>query len=311
VRAVIATVALTLAPACGGGSGGAGIVGGASSSSSSSAVAPASTGPTFADLLRDFEQGTDNVCTRGEPACIDAVITEMRTRFDRLAARCDHVAPWALLYLRSTEGLRKLTATPGALEDPVFEIHLGVHFAALYFRAYDNWYAGRKSEVPQAWQTMFAAADDRAVSGLGNILLGINAHVSGDLPVALVSAGLPPDGSQQLPDFRAVNQIFEAETLPVLTEVGDRFDPTVAQVAIPGVAANEQGVLSLLASWREASFTDGERLSAAGAARQQVEAQIADVANAKALPVRAGTSYVPFTNDAQQRDDYCRQHGGG
>src|SRR4051812_44477844 len=32
---------------------------------------------TFSDLERGFDEGADNVCTRGTVECIDAVITEM------------------------------------------------------------------------------------------------------------------------------------------------------------------------------------------------------------------------------------------
>jgi len=221
------------------------------------------------------------------------------------------MAPWALEYLRTTEGVHTLLTTPGAVKDPVFLTQLDARFAAQYFRAYDNWHAGNKGDVPPAWRTAFAAADDEAVTALGNMLLGSNAHISADLPLALVSAGLPPDGSAQHTDFEAVNQVLRDAIVPVLTEIGQRFDPTVARVALPGVAVGKEGVIELLASWREAAFADGERLSGAGAARPRVKAQLAEVAAAKALPVRAASSYLPFTGAARQRDDYCKEHGGG
>jgi hypothetical protein len=257
---------------------------------------------SFSDLERGFDQGADNVCTRGEVECIDAVIAELRRHLDTLVARCDHLAPWALVYLRDSEGFRRLVATPGALQDPAFVTHVDMWFAKLYFNAYDNWYAGRKDPVPRAWQIAFEAADTKAVSALGDTVLAVNAHISGDLPVALANAGLPPDGSKELPDFQTANQVFHDAIAPIIAEVAARFDPTVAQVDIPGVADDEQGLLAVIAAWRDASFADGERISTAGAA---------DLAAAKALPVRTGTSYLPFTGGSQQRDEYCQQHGRG
>jgi hypothetical protein len=269
------------------------------------------TSESFADLVRGFDEGADNVCTRGEVACVDAVIAEMRSRLDALVETCDHLAPWALTYLKSTEGFRAMRATPGSLDDPVFFTHLDVRFAQLYFQAFDRWHSGRKGEVPQAWQIAFEAADSKAVSGIGNLLLGISAHISRDLPVALADVGLPADGSGALADYRKVNKVFEDVMPDVITESAARFDPTVADVDIPGIAADQQSVLALIVAWRETSFIDAERVSRAGADRKAVVAQIDSVTAGESLAIRAATSYLPIISGPQARDAYCSEHGTG
>ena len=48
------------------------------------------------------------------------------------------------------------------------------------------------------------AAKGRQVTGLGNLLLGMNAHINRDLPFVLYSIGLTaPDGSSRKPDHDA------------------------------------------------------------------------------------------------------------
>jgi hypothetical protein len=277
-----------------------------------STASPRDDATSWDEIVRGFEAGDDdNVCTRGEIACIDAVLTEMRRRFDELVARCDHVAPWALTYLRSTEGFRSLLATPGALHDSVFVTHLDVRFAQLYFRAYDNWYGGRKAEVSEPWQIVFDAADNKGVAGIGSMMLAINAHISRDLPVALAQEGLSADASAKRADFRTANKVFETGISQVIGEVAARFDPAVAAANIPGVAADEQAILAMIAGWREASLANGERLGAAGPNRSSVQAQIDAGTAAESLGIRAATSYIPFVSGPQARDAFCRQHGKG
>ena len=307
-RAIAIVVAVSIAAGCGANSHPAGL---GPVNSASSTPDRSSGQATWEDLDRGFEQGADNICTRGEVACVDAILTEMRTRFDVLVAECSHLAPWALASLRVTEAFRSTRATPDALADPVFFTHVDMWFAILYFRAFDSWYAGRKNDVPSSWQIAFEAADAKAVNGIGSLVLPINAHISRDLPVALANSGLRVDGSAELADFRKVNQIF-VQVLPrIITESAARFDPTVADANVPGTAADEDALVGLIAGWREASFANGERVAGAGSARASTEAQIDAVTATQSLAIRAATSYVPFVSGPAPRDAFCRQHGKG
>ena len=109
------------------------------------------------------------ICDPGGVACIDAVVTEMTTRFEPLAAKCDHRAPFALMYLRVTEAVGREERSGSLRADRVYLSHLDAVFAQLYFDASDAWAAGTREAVPAAWQIAFEAAQRRRVSGIGDL----------------------------------------------------------------------------------------------------------------------------------------------
>src|SRR5215216_4197800 len=112
-------------------------------------------------LTDEYQPNSDNDCAAGRPRCVDAVIREMRRRFDPLADACDHDAIFSLTYLRTTEEYQRASEEPGFFEDPRFVNHEDAVFARYYFEAYDNWHAGRRDAVPPAWAIAFRAADER------------------------------------------------------------------------------------------------------------------------------------------------------
>ena len=91
----------------------------------------------------------------------------------------------------------------------------------------DTWNAGRTSEVPKAWRIALAASDDRSMTGLGDFMLNMNAHINNDFPHALATVGLTAaDGSTHKPDHNAYNQRLDSLYIPVFNEEAERFDPT-------------------------------------------------------------------------------------
>ena len=136
-----------------------------------------------------LDPGSSNPCARGAPSCMDAVVGEMGARLRPLAASCDHLAPFALMYMNVSREVR--TGVRAArYRSPPYVAHLDAVFASLYFHAIDTWRTGRRDLVPRAWRIAFSAAAARRVSGLGDMLLGMNAHISRDLPYALAAVGL-------------------------------------------------------------------------------------------------------------------------
>ncbi|CAN5499839.1 hypothetical protein BH23ACT7_BH23ACT7_05850 [soil metagenome] len=265
-------------------------------------------------LPAGYEPTTENLCVSGQLRCVDVVIREMRRRFDALARRCDHSAVFALTYLRTTEEYRRAIDDPDFFDDTAFVNHEDVVFAAYYFRAFDDWYRNRAPDrVPAAWRVAFDAADRRAVSGQGNLLLGLSAHVNSDLPHVLAAIGLAaPDGSSRKPDHDRVNAFLVRVTQPVLAEIARRFDPTADDGNVRGTTLDETAVFQLVAAWREEAWRNAERLAAARtpAERAAVSQSIEDSAEAKALLLRTQTVYVPPLTDASARDAWCAVHGG-
>ena len=139
-----------------------------------------------------LDPSSSNICESGEPACMDAVVDEMSRRIAALG--CSHLAPFATMYRQVSAEIRA-SVDARRYADPAYVAHLDSVFATFYFHALDSWRAGRRNQVPQAWRMAFSAADNGQVSTLGDMLLGMNAHISRDLPFALASVGLRyPDG---------------------------------------------------------------------------------------------------------------------
>jgi hypothetical protein len=232
-------------------------------------------------LLPGFTTGYDpssaNDCKAGRLNCVDAVIREMERRFSPLEAACDHNLLFSLTYLRTTEEYRRSVVLPGFFSDPAFINHQDAVFARYYFDAWDWYRSGQVASTPQAWRLAFDAADRRAVSGIGNMLLGISAHVNRDLAYVLADIGLvKPDGSSRKPDHDKVNVFLNRVTSPLLAEAASRYDPSVDDTQIHGTLLDEAAFLQLLVSWREGAWRNAELLVSAPtpAARALVAAEI-------------------------------------
>lgn len=245
-------------------------------------------------LTTQFAPGASNVCASGQVACVDAVIAEMTSRFDPLAASCSHNAVFSLTYLRTTEEYRRSVQDASFFSDTPFINHQDALFAKYYFDAWDAYRAGNLSAVPQAWQLALGAADAKRVSGMGNLLLGMSAHVNRDLPYVLADIGLvKPDGSSRKPDHDKVNAFLNRVIDPLLTETAARFDPTVNATHYQGQTLDYTVTMQILIGWREQAWRNAEALVSAPtpAARAQVANQIETAAAIEQNLIIAATSY--------------------
>jgi len=241
-----------------------------------------------------YEPSSANDCKAGRIQCVDAVIREMTKRFDPLAAVCDHNSMFALTYLRTTEEYRRSATAEGFFTDPAFINHQDALFARYYFDAWDDYRAGNLAATSKSWQLAFGNADGKKVSGLGNLLLGMSAHVNRDLPMVLAEIGLvKPDGTSRKPDHDKVNQFLNLVMEPLIDEAAARFDPTVDDGQIDGTTMDETGMLQLLVGWREQAWRNAEALvnAPSPAARALVQAEIERVASIEANLIIVATSY--------------------
>jgi Family of unknown function (DUF5995) len=291
----LAAVTLALATSCGSGT---------------HRVAPERTPwtPIAATLSGPLRPTSPNPCNRGAHSCLAAIVAEMERRFDALAATCDHKAAFALMYLRVTQAVDRDETKGSSFADRPYLAHLDAVFARLYFNAIDAWTEGRHSAVPAAWQVAFEAADAKRVSGVGDLLLGMNAHISRDLPFAVAAIGDLSAARRR--SFEQVNAVLEQVSRPMLEEESRRFDPTIAHFTLPILKASFADLGVLLGSWRNAALRDGERLLDAPtpAARAEVAASIEQTALARAALIVAATSRVSFSSAGRARDAFCRSH---
>ncbi|MCU1487144.1 MAG: hypothetical protein JWN67_3890 [Actinomycetia bacterium] len=261
-------------------------------------------------LTNTYEPSSANDCSAGRSSCVGKTIREMQRRFDPLAHACNPNAVFALAYLRTTQTYEWARDQQGFFDDTPFVNHEDAVFARYYFDAYDDWAAGRRGEVPQAWLTALDAGAGHQVSGVGGLFLGMSAHVNRDLPYVLADIGLTyPDGSSRKADHDKVNQFLNAVLDPLLAEEAARFDPAVDDAHDP-LLLGYTTMFQLLAVWREAAWRNAERLVSAPtpAARAQVAQSIEDYAAGMATTIKLATSYVwPLTTSASQ-DAYCSTH---
>ncbi len=246
------------------------------------------------------------MCERGGTDCVRLVAAEMKRRYLRLGASCDHDAAFALMYLRVTQAVGR----DAGFADRAYLARLDSTFAALYFRAFDEWRAGRRDAVPPAWQIAFEAADRRRASGIGDLLLGMNAHISRDLPFAVAALGATRPAGRR--SFEQVNALLERVAQPMLREQARLFDPTVTSFALPVLSASPETLGTVLAGWRDAAMRDAKRLLRAktAASRAAAAESIERTAAVRAALIAAATSRVPYSPAGKARESFCQAHHG-
>lgn len=282
-------------------------------------VAPATAGdPPFVGwsqampaLAFNYDRTSSDACVAGRVSCVRTVVRQMRARFDPLARRCDHDAVFALAYLRTTEVYLRSTQIDGYFDRPALVNHEDVAFARMYFQAYDNWTSGRLRLVPPAWRVALEAADNSRVSGTGDLLLGMNAHINRDLPFVLAATGLVGrDGVSRKRDHDKINVMLNQVVEPLIAEEAARFDPQMSNLSTP-YGVGYTGLLQMVVAWRETAWRQAERLVAApdAASRRRVARQIEDYAEANAAAIVIGSAYLPPVTTTRARDRYCAING--
>jgi hypothetical protein len=246
-------------------------------------------------------------CQQGKPTCVDAVVKEMTRRFNPLASSCDHDAIFSLAYLRTTQAYRQAINDPKFFSNNAFVNREAAVFASLYFTADTDYRERRLDVVPPTWRVAFDAAETEKVSAAGNLLLGMNAHISRDLPVALDQLGL---GSKA--DHDKVNQILAKVAGPLLDEIARRFDPSIKSSDVPGTQLDNDALLQLVYTWREEAWQKATALHTAPtpAAKKTVMAEIEADSASRARTLVAEYSYRLGESSAQ-RDAYCATHWKG
>lgn len=261
-------------------------------------------------LTDTHDPSSENVCVAGKPQCIDSVIKEMKRRFEPPGRSCEHNAIFALAYLRTTQTFKWASNQAGYFNDTPWVNHEAAVFAKYYFDAHDNWAAGRRDQAPQAWLIAFDAAAGRRVTGSGDLMLGMSAHINRDLPLALAAIGIAtPDGRTRKPDHDKVDQFLNTVTQPLLAEAAARFDPDIVTIVTP-YGVGYTGLFQQVQAWRERAWRYAELLTEAptAEARALVVQEIETNAAIEANSLVATYSYRQPVTTTNARDTYCANH---
>jgi hypothetical protein len=180
---------------------------------------------------------------------LDLVIAEQVERRSALAF-------FPALYRGVTVRVRDGIAT-GAFADGDRMNRLDTNFANRYLAAFDEWRtAGTAS---RAWRAAFAAEKRPATMILQHLLLGMNAHINFDLPLAAV--GVADDST--LPalrgDFLVINDILGA-MLDTVQDVVDGFSPLLDILDRVGGRTDEALVTFSIVNARDEAWHEATRL---------------------------------------------------
>ena len=235
-------------------------------------------------------------CPRQRDACVDRLLGDMQRNLDRLG--CRHNAAFALLYLRTTEGIRDAIRAGEFSDRPLWN-QVTTAFGRYYLDALRAWRRGDRRHAPQAWRMAFRAAEREQVSTLGDLVLGINAHINRDL--AFVYFRL---GAKNREDHLFVDTVLARTRPTAYPEIMAKLDPTLA-----GQAPNDPALSLDVFAWRELAWTNAARLAAArnAAARRSIAAGIERHSIAMARRIRAAFAVTAAGNRA--RNAYCAQAG--
>ena len=185
--------------------------------------------------------------------------------------------PFALLYLRTTEGMRDAN-NAGEFSDPQFwDEEVIPTFARYYLDAYAAWKRGDLREVAPAWRIAFRANPER-LNCTQLLYLGINAHVNNDLAFVIDELG----DRYLYPDHRHVDDVLAYRTRPVVyPEIERDLCPGLSAETIPPTADRD------IFAWRQLAWDNAQRLVAAPTARdrERVARQIRRHAKDKAREI--------------------------
>jgi hypothetical protein len=158
--------------------------------------------------------------------------------------------PFALLYLRTTEGMRDAN-NAGEFSDPSFwDTRVIPTFASYYLDAYAAWKRGDQRQVDPAWRIAFRA-DPARLTCTQLLYLGINAHVNNDL--AFVIEELGP--RYIYPDHKHVDDVLAFRTRPVVyPEIQRELCPGLFSETVP------PGADADIFAWRQLAWDNGQRL---------------------------------------------------
>ena len=260
----------------------------------------------------EYVPSSDNDCVAGKPSCLRHTRKELGRILSETGKSCSHNAVFALAYTRITQTYAWSLESPGYFEDERYLNHMDAVFARYYTDAYYSYRSGNRADVPQSWLTAFDAARDKRVTGVGDLMLGMNAHINRDLPYVLAGVGLVrPDGSSGKADYDKVEQFLNDASKAMMAEAAARFDPTLDDVADP-LGAAYGTIFQIISAGRENAWRNAEALVTAptAEARALVAANIEAQANALAQGILLAQSYAPPLTSTTSRDAYCKLHQG-
>jgi hypothetical protein len=148
-------------------------------------------------------------------------------------------------------------------------------FANRYLASLDANVLGGAAQPARAWQVAFDAVKRPHTMILQHVLLGMNAHINYDLPLAVIAAANGGNVADIQQDFNAINDILQALLDPV-QEVIDGFSPLLKILDKVGGRTDEQLVTFSIKTARAEAWHEATRLAGESATQRERSHQSLD-----------------------------------
>jgi hypothetical protein len=188
---------------------------------------------------------------------IDDVLVKLRGIIDGYRDRGSPLGFFPAVYRATTERVRAGIQN-GDFADGARMARLVTTFANRYLAAVDAAAAGGAGPA-RAWQAAFGAATRPHTMILQHVLVGMNAHINFDLPLAVLASAGGGSIADLEQDFLAINGILAALLDPV-QEVIDRFSPLLGLLDQVGGRSDEQLVTFSINTARDEAWHEATRL---------------------------------------------------
>lgn len=273
-------------------------------------IAPHHAGGTIASALPPGQQPDGlspdpAICPSGAERCVDTTVARMQRTYD--TDGCSHNATFADLYLDTTLSIRDairngidVDGKSETFSDRRFWNRITQTFGTYYLDSYQAWTKGEDTRVPQAWRIAFDDAAAGKTSTVGDIYLGINAHVNRDLAFVYYQTG-----ADNYADHYHVNEVLGRAAGVAYPDIYAHLDNTVYGQAAAVPAGFD---LPTIFRWRDEAWDNAERLREApdAEARAAIAAEIDANALEHAREIEAAFPAAPGANAA--RDAFCASH---
>ncbi len=212
---------------------------------------------------------------------VDSLVAKMDAHLDALRDHRSRIFIYTYRFL-TTQMKKNLIA--GRFADPPFVMGLMHRFAELYFDAHAGHVDGDRAACPPPWRAFFRVADHgRRVTDAELLLLGMNAHIVHDLPLAMwmqmeragdfessigKSVMTSRTGVRQF-DHDMVNEVLEESIDPMQDTLAREFFGWMRFVDVAMLRVDEWLIHTLLKAARRDVWT---HVLGLGCARAPVEA---------------------------------------
>ncbi len=158
---------------------------------------------------------------------------------------------------------RKFYSNQAALE------RLDITFASFYFKPLERFMTGQRTQL-SPWKSYFTYCQSGHGNAFVELLLGINAHINGDLPIALSAVHY-----QEQKDFYKIDALLLSVIPEVMQFLTRHYHDYLSLGAMLLPSLTEHEFHSIVVRWRHQAWVNAQQINKKNrpAARKQLQVQ--------------------------------------